>query len=141
MSSDIELMIGPGMRCPESCRSRNRRIRSNLDICRNLEILAISAIFRISQDFAEIAVWQRFGQILVGPGIPARSSQTAVRTVWPESARKCDSGQIPGSDRIWPLWRVRPGQTRTQGLYIDHFQYPPRWKMTGEEGDPFGKSD
>ena len=31
----------------------------------------------------------------------------------------------------------KPAKPGFQVLYIDHFQLPPRWKMTGEDGDPF----
>ena len=75
---------------------------------------------------------------------------------WPDPGSDQDSGcptRFQVRARMWPeptFW-PDPGsdlesgsdlaKVPIQALYIDHFQLPPRWKMTGEDGDPFGKSD
>ena len=116
------------MRNPEISRNpENRKISQNLEISRNLEIFEILTIFRISQIFRVSAVWQvgrpRTSQDLDLGGPDGRSDQGSAG---------------PTSDLVRTLIRtLRPAKTWSQALYIDHFQLPPWWKMTGEEGDPF----
>ena len=122
-------------------RSRNRRNHQNLEIWPNLEILVILAISGSGRDSGHFRQNVDFGQIL------ARTARTWILAVGPGSgwlARIWPDRQnpAPSSDlRIWPDPGSNLPESRSRRLYIDHFQLPPWWKMTGEEGDPFGKSD
>ena len=118
-------------------RSRNRQNHQNLEFSRKVEILAIWAIsgsgrdsghFRQNLDFGQIQVRPARIQVLaVGPG-SGRSAR-----IWPDSQNPAPSSDL----RIWPDPGSNLPESRFQALYIDHFQLPPWWKMTGEDGDPF----
>ena len=65
-------------------------------------------------------------------------ARIAVRSTFRRSDQKLD---FPDKSALCPkvqIFAVRTSESRSQVLYIDHFQYQVRWKMTGEEGDPFG---
>ena len=119
-------------------RSRNRRNHQNLDFSRNLEILAILTISGSRHDSGQIRCPEHFlAKPRIWPQIEvlARSwSEVHPATFQPD----------PGSDlrsRIWlqvARWTSDLPESAPRCLYIDHFQLPPWWKMTGEDGDPFG---
>ena len=74
--------IAHGQQMSEILRfPENRRFRQNLDFWPKVEILAISAIFWIFQDFQDFAVRSRFPD---GPG-PSRQSDQVCPEVAPDS--------------------------------------------------------
>ena len=122
-------------------RSQNPGICQNLDFSLKVEILARSRILAPNMDPSQILVRARIWPeptFWPDPGsdqILAVRAQIQVRLrIWSEPTFWPD----PGSDL--DLWSDL-AKVPIQALYIDHFQLPPRWKMTGEDGDPFGKSD
>ena len=80
---------------------------------------------QIRLDLAKLAVW---------PGLAG----SAVRTCQVAGRLDRRFGQV-WPDLPKPARRLSgPPKPAPRVLYIDHFQLPPRWKMTGQEGDPFG---
>ena len=89
-------------------------------------------------DLAKISVWRQSWLRPAKPASLAGLSRMAVRT---------NRGLSDRTSPNWQVWRdlsksrffgVGPAKPWIQVLYIDHFQLPPRWKMTGQDGDPFG---
>ena len=119
-------------------RSRNRRNHQNLEISRNLEILAILTISGSGRDFGHFRHLEHFlAKPRIWPQIQVLArgwSEVRLATFQPD----------PGSDlrsRFWLEGRRMASnlpESAPRCLYIDHFQLPPWWKMTGEDGDRFG---
>ena len=92
---------------------------------------------------ADSQVWQDSAGLAPNVRKPAESRKVAILQISADSAesrlfaKSCDSaGLAPNScqDLKKSSGPAKPG---FQVLYIDHFQLPPRWKMTGQTGDPF----
>ena len=122
---------------PDPVRSWNPEICQNLDFWPKVDFLAILAISGSDTGSGQNPVWT--------PIWP----ESAKLRVWPDLARSAVRTNFPGfrrSGQLWPKladlpespksW-LRPQNLGPRVLYIDHFQLPPWWKMTGEEGDPF----
>ena len=120
---------------PETCRIAEKSIfPKNRDFWRFWRFQGLTA------DLAKISVWRQSWLDLAKPASLAGPGQMAVRT----------NRSLAGW--TWPNWQVwqdlpksrffgfGPAKPGSRCLYIDHFQLPPRWKMTGEDGDPFRKS-
>ena len=92
-------------------------------------------------DLAKISVWRQNGRIWPKWRVWLDSARVAVRTNRSLSGETCSNWQVwqdLSESRFFGFGPAKPG---SRCLYIDHFQLPPRWKMTGQDGDPFGKSD
>ena len=119
-------------------RSRNLRNHQNLEFSRKVEILAILTISGSGHEICQICCPEHF---LAKPRIWPQIQVLA--RGWSE-VRPATFQPDPGSDlrsRFWlevARWTSDLPESAPRCLYIDHFQLPPRWKMTGEEGDPFG---
>ena len=123
------------------------------DLCPDPEIAEITKISR----FRGKSRFWRFWRFLALDTILARF---AVRStfwpdprkwplwrVWPQRLVGGPSGDVRSETWIRGLiqvltkvarWTSDLPESASQVLYIDHFQLPPWWKMTGEDGDPFG---
>ena len=120
--------------------SWNRQICWNHDFWRKVQILANLAISRIWQDSGQNQLRQRFGRFWPDFRILAPT--------WPDRCLDLTSGESQSGGQVQTAARsgdlpesaVRRSDPRIWPLYIDHFQLPPRWKMTGQDWDPFGKS-
>ena len=107
-------------------------------------LFAKSRDFRDFQDFLGFPGFPGFRDFSGFPHFGARIAVLAPRS---EILVRQDSGLGARFGRSWAdltdlaespeIW-CRTRKSTSQVLYIDHFQLPPRWKMTGEEGDPFG---
>ena len=124
--------------CPESCPILESRISQK------------SRLFRKSRDLCEIQDFQDF------LGFPDFGTLAARPDFWRPDPISGSEGRIgPGTrfpdfrtDRQILSRSADPSESPeiwSQGrkpwppcVLIDHFQYQVRWKMTGEEGDPFG---
>ena len=124
--------------CPESCLILKSRISQK------------SRLFRKSRDFCENLDFQDF------PGFPDFGTLAARSDFWRPDPISGSEGRIGPTTRFPDfrtdrqvlsrpadlsespeIWSQGP-KSGTPCVLIDHFQYQVRWKMTGEDGDPFG---
>ena len=123
---------------PETCRILKSRISQD------------SRLFAKSRDFCD------FQDFLGFPGFPGfrrisgfRDFGARIAVLAPRSRNPVRTGfgtwgpdrQVlsrPADPDLRSRNPVRTRKSWSQVLLIDHFQLPPRWKMTGQEGDPFG---
>ena len=65
------------------------------------------------------------------------ASEAGRRSVWRLWSETWIRPQVQGLTKV-ARWTSDLPKSAPRCLYIDHFQLPPWWKMTGEDGDRFG---
>ena len=123
---------------PETCRILRSRIsqdsrlfRKSRDFCEILDFQDLAGF----RDFGRISGFRHFGARIAVLAPEVRNPvRTGFRTWGPD--RQVQVG--PADLDLRSGNRVRTRNPDLPGVLIDHFQLPPWWKMTGQEGDPFG---
>ena len=124
--------------CPEFCAilksrisQKSRLFRKSRDFCENLDFQDFLGF----PDFGTLAARSDFWRPDPISGSEGRIGPTTrfpdFRTDRQVLSRLADLSESP------EIWSQGP-KHRIPCVLIDHFQYQVRWKMTGEDGDPFG---
>ena len=124
--------------CPETCRNLRSWKSQKSQLFAKSRDLCDFQDFQDFPGFSGFRTFSGFPDFGARIAILAPRSEILVRQVSALGARFGRSeldlaGLAPSAD-----FAVRTRKSTSQVLYIDHFQLPPRWKMTGEEGDRFG---